>query len=337
MYKDFINLAELEKQINFNLSVHYGIIEYLSNYSTEEGWSMRGISGRDMFISDYFEYQKNKIKKLKRSLDNNKKLKKKVDDFLDECMNLFNAFLTDNEQITNKYLQKEFYFILGCPRTGGTFMLKEVSKAFNYSHDNYYMSLMHDGMPNMNYQINNGLNWRKPENYYYILFQLCQFLVYVNREVDSKYIAKKTEFEKYIQLVDHIFGDQAHYIVTVRHPAAVNASRMETGAAGKTCDDVKTEMKRSLYIWQTAYSELVRDGLPKGEVVPVLFGSQMDRFLDRFFDKFNSNYEQDRCKVTSRDYNYDICNGEMVLNTIERVRKLWELQGVEFPVPIQIL
>ncbi|MGM0502857.1 MAG: hypothetical protein ACQERJ_10025, partial [Bacillota bacterium] len=182
------------------------------------------------------------------------------------------------------------------------------------------------------------LGWRKPKNYYHILFQVVQFLVYLKREFpNQKKIVKKTRFSKCMQLIDHIFGEQAHYIVTVRHPAAINASRVETGATGDVVDDFQKEANRTLYLWQNVYQEIVRDGVPQGQIEPVLFGPQMDQFLNAFFARHNSDLQPEKCKITPRDYDREFWAQEYIVNSIDWVRFMWQVHDLEFPIPQEIL
>ncbi|GAB6100063.1 hypothetical protein JCM16358_19420 [Halanaerocella petrolearia] len=338
MHTNGLNIKEIERDIGQNLQVHYGIIEYLANYDPQAAWTVRGISGRDGSSQKYFTYQQKKIKELERRLENDNQLQAKLDDFLEECFALFNAFINEEQSIINRYLDKEFYFILGAARTGGTFMLKEMSRALDCPYKDLYMSILHEHFPDFDIEEPYTMGWRKPDNYYYLLFQIVQFLVYIRREVpQKKKVVKKTRFSKCMQLIDHIFGEQAHYIVTVRHPAAINASRIETGATGEVVDDFEKESNRTLYLWQNVYKELVRDGVPEGEILPVLFGPKMDKFLNYFFGQHNSDKQPEKCKITPRDYNQEFWHSDYVVNSMEWVKLLWQLHDLDFPVPKQIL
>jgi hypothetical protein len=182
------------------------------------------------------------------------------------------------------------------------------------------------------------MGWRKPENYYYLVFQLAQFLVYIQREFPNQdKIVKKTRFSKIMQLVDYIFGEQAYYVVTVRHPAAINASQIETGATGEVVDDFKKEANRTLYLWQNVYKEIVRDGEPEGLILPLLFGPTMDQFLADFFIHHGSDKEPEQCKITQRDYDQQFWQSDTIVNSMEWVRMLWQMYDLDFPLPDKIL
>ncbi|ADL11811.1 hypothetical protein [Acetohalobium arabaticum] len=338
MHTKSLNVAAINQNLDWNFAVHYGVVEYLAGYDPAEAWNVRGISGRGGSSQKYFDYRQEKVVELEDQLKNSQELQNKLDDFLEECFTLFNAFRDENQQMIDQYLDKEFYFILGADRTGGTFMLKELSRALDWSYQNLHMSILHEHMPDFDIEEPDAIGWRKPDNYYYLLFQIVQFLVYINRVVpEEEYVVKKTRFSKCMQLIDYIFGDKAYYIVTVRHPAAINASRMETGATGEVVDDVKREGKRTLYLWQTVYREIVRDGQPEGLILPIQFGSGMDEFLADFFAHHNASVEPDKCHITERDYDYDFWTSDYVVNSMEWVRMLWQLHELEFPVPEEIL
>ncbi|GAB6138173.1 hypothetical protein [Halanaerobaculum tunisiense] len=338
MRTNSLNILEADQSLDLNLEVHYGIVEYLAGYDPAEAWNVRGISGRDGSSQKYFDYRRQKVAELEGLLDSSQELQTKLDDFLAECLTLFNAFREDNQQLIDQYLDKEFYFILGAARTGGTFMLKELSRALDWPYDDLHMSILHEHMPDFDIEESYTIGWRKPENYYYLLFQLVQFLVYINREApDKEYVVKKTRFSKCMQLIDHIFGDRAYYVVTVRHPAAINASRMETGATGEVVNNVRREGKRTLYLWQNVYKELVRDGQPEGLILPIQFGPRMDQFLADFFAHHNASVEPEDCRITARDYDYDFWTSDYVVDSMDWVRMLWQFHELEFPVPEEIL
>ncbi|GAB6100060.1 hypothetical protein JCM16358_19390 [Halanaerocella petrolearia] len=52
-------------------------------------------------------------------------------------------------------------------------------------------------------------------------------------------------------------------------------------------------------LWETLYTEVVRDGLTEGEIIPLLFGKDMDDFLKEFFSKQGFPEEIDGIKITS--------------------------------------
>ena len=338
MYTNSLNLKKVPEKIVQNLEIHYGVVEYLADYDSQEAWQIRGISGRGGSSEKYFKYRQEKVKELEQRLENDQKLQDKVEDFTDESLTLFYAFLEEKSKIIQPYLDKEFHFILGDARTGGTFILKELSRALDWSYQEAYMSMLHEALPDFDIEEPYKIGWRKPKNYYYLLFQIVQFLVYLKREFpDQKKIVKKTRFSKCMQLVDHIFGEQANYIVTIRHPGAINASRRETGATGDVVDDFQKEAMRTLYLWQNVYKEIVRDGLPQGEIKPVLFGSKMDEFLNQFFMRHSSDKEPEQCRITERDYDEEFWQSEQVVNSMDWVRMMWQIHELDFPVPQEIL
>ncbi|MGM0472350.1 MAG: hypothetical protein ACQEQI_08765 [Bacillota bacterium] len=338
MHTKSLNLLDVNYQLDLKLKLHYGIVEYLAGYDPRKAWQIRGISGRGEASQNYFAYRQEKIEQLRQQLQQDRKLQQRVDDFIAETKELFTALRNDKQGIINSYLDKEFYFILGAARTGGTFMLKELSRGLDFPYRNLHMSILHEHMPDFDIEEPYQIGWRKPENYNYLLFQLAQFLVYIKRQIPNhNYVVKKTRFSKCLQLIDHIFGQKAHYIVTVRHPAAINASRIESKATGAVEDNAKLEAKRTLYLWQSLYQELVRDGLPQGEIIPVQFGPAMDQFLDDFFTEHNSSLTPEQCRITERDYDYDFWTSEFVVNSMEWVKLAWQFHELEFPLPEKIL
>ncbi|MBM7557281.1 hypothetical protein [Halanaerobacter jeridensis] len=338
MYTNSLNVTNIKEEITNDLEIHYGIVEYLAGYDPQEAWRVRGISGRGGSSQKYFKYRQKKIENLKQQLESDQQLQIKLDDFVEEALSLFHAILDEKEETIKQYTNKDFYFILGAARTGGTFMLKELSRALEWPYESAYMSLLHEAMPDFDIEEPYTMGWRKPKHYYHILFQVTQFLVYLKREFpEQKKIVKKTRFSKCMQLIDHIFGEQANYIVTLRHPGAINASRIETGATGEVDDDFQKEANRTLYLWQNVYQEIVRDGVPQGQIEPVLFGPQMDQFLYDFFARHDAEGEPEKCKITPREYDQEFWQSDYVVNSMDWVRLKWQIHDLQFPVPKEIL
>ncbi|MGM0370789.1 MAG: hypothetical protein ACQEP9_10235 [Bacillota bacterium] len=338
MYTNSLDVTKIKGEINPDLEIHYGIVEYLANYNSQEAWQVRGISGRGGSSQKYFKYRQKKIEDLKQQLADDQQLQTKLDNFVEEALTLFHAILDEKKEIVKQYIDKEFYFVLGAARTGGTFMLKELSRAVEWPYEEVYMSMLHEALPDFDIEEPYTMGWRKPQNYYHILFQLVQFLVYLQREFpEQQQVVKKTRFSKCMQLIDHVFGERANYIVTVRHPGAINASRIETGATGDVADNLEKEANRTLYLWQNVYKEIVRDGVPAGQIEPVLFGPHMDQFLADFFTDHGSDKEPEQCKITQRDYDQQFWQSDYVVNSMDWVRMLWQIHDLEFPMPKKIL
>lgn len=180
------------------------------------------------------------------------------------------------------------------------------------------------------------MGWRKPNNYYNLLFQVCQFLVYINRVAkNKKYIVKKKEyFSCCIGFLNEIFGERASYVVTVRHPAAVVASRAESFHWAQHDQE---NLNLAFKTWQASYTELLRDGIPQGEIIPVAFGPDMDTFLYEFFQKHNYDGEPEGIRITPRNYDYEFWQQKEMLDKIKKVKQIWKLNGLDFPISSQIL
>lgn len=237
------------------------------------------------------------------------------------------------------YIDKQFYFILGAPRTGGTYIFTQIADVLSFPWKNLLQKMTHDHIPH-GFFLNGGkeginqLGWRNPSNYVNAVFQICQFLVYYKREKISKNIVLKNISLCYgIKLLDNIFKQKAHYIITVRHPAAMSYSRAKTFEIQETNKIKKTHFN----IWYSLYHEVVRDGLPEGDISTISYGKD---FID-FLNKFHQIHDQTKKPLTfspeKRDYDTDFWSKKELKEKINYLKELWSIKGLTFPDIQEIL
>ncbi|WP_018249188.1 hypothetical protein [Orenia marismortui] len=344
------NLISFNNEFNIQLLIHSGVIEYIGGFDPDEMWEARGLAGHK---GEEFQATMERWSQLgKEKLKNDSKFQRELAIFINEVLELFNAIINKQDDIVNKYIgRKEFHFIIGMNRTGGTYLQSEVSRAFDWPMQKMIKSLVHDGIPypmfikgdkHNRVYVESNLAWRRPENYYNFIFQLSQFLVYINQVAKDKkkVVLKNVRFSHSISLLDRIFGDSANYLITVRHPAAIGFSLFENTLKSSyndvTIDDAPMALVNYLIKWKNTYTEILRDGLPKGEITPILF-SEMDMFLVDFFKKHGFDSEPSGLRITPRNYDYDCWDGKEVNDIMNQIEKLWSFYGLDFPVPKQIL
>jgi len=352
--KPLINVSGIESNFEVQLPVHYSVYQYIAGIDPKEYWTLRGTGGYSLkeqsdidgqtWTDKRDNYLNRTIEESRRTINNDQSLTREFREFLRECNELTQALYQDDRSVIRKYVAgKTFHFVLGYSRTGGTYLMREMSKALNWPYKQFLFSMVHDHMPDFNLMMgapddegvrelfNTG--WRHPQRHLQILFQLAQLLVYLKREAgDYDQIVKKIFFSHCLQLADEIFGDHANYYVTIRHPGATRRSWADLKEEENLTD---REKRKTLKNWESLYRNAVRDGLPEGEFVPVLFGPGMDEFLEAFYDNHSPDTTPEKCRVKDRNYG-DYWNSEPVRETIDRVGRAWSLVGADFPEPVPI-
>ncbi|TDX58907.1 hypothetical protein [Orenia marismortui] len=343
-------MSTFDYNINQQLNIPHGVLEYIAGFDPQEIWEARGIKRNHLRIKKLQNKNDNELKQV----INTSEFESKLTNFIKESLGLFNALIAKDQKIISKYIgDKEFYFIVGVGRTGGTYLMKEVSKALEFPMKKLLPSIIHDTLPSAGF-IMDGLDrdkvgwtniekwnigWRKPNNYFNLLFEIASFLVYIKRTVGNqkKIVKKKDWLCLCLNLLDEIFGEQANYIITVRHPAAITASKLDKqGALGVRVNN-KEKRRRLFKIWEVIYTETLRDGIPQGEITPVLYGPDMDEFLYNFFRNNGLEDKPEGVKIANRNYDYEYWNQEEFINRMERVKELWDWHGLDFPLPKEIL
>ena len=333
----FVNMP-----FKLNLAIHHGVLGYIceSEYARQY-WNIRGIAGKQ---------KREVIKELEENMDQEifekmrqERNKIKLQEYLAETYKLFEAIINSDTKSLAQYIDgRNFYFIIGGTRTGGTYAQKEMGRALGWPITDFLHCMIHDAIPHTQYIVDaNGLMrddfiiWRQPFNYYNFMFQLSQLLVYLNRvaKVNRSIVLKHAYFCYCLPLVDEVFGKYAKYIVTIRHPASTAASRAESLGV-----DIKDQgfMEFCFNEWQRCYRTIVGYGVPKDRISAVLFGEEMDSLLEQFFRKNNYRGEPDGVKTTKRVYDYNWWNDVGVVGCMEGICKLWEQYGLKFPIPTRI-
>jgi hypothetical protein len=335
--------------INYKLNLHIGFLDFVFDSSLEEVWNIsdigknkekrKQIDGKKLSkqINNRLNQENMRIKKSLSEKENHIKL----NNLIKEVLILFWAITNNNREKINRYLKnKKYHFIIGSPRTAGSYVANEISKAYNFPFTKLQVRIMHDGMPNSSFLRDNGqliknaIGWRKPINFYQIIFDIAQFLIYINHTIDNNHIVKKdVGFSMYLPILDMIFNEKAHYVITVRHPAAVAASRKENFAWEPTEDQKEFAFNN----WETIYSELLRDGLPKGNITVLPFGNKMESYLKDLIKKNNYTAKTKNLNITSRHYDHEYWQQDVILKRINKIKKIWELHNLNFPVDNQIL
>ncbi len=326
--------------INNHLDIRYyignGILEYVCGLPQGEAWKIRGMKGHSPEDFRKFNLEREKLVN-ERMKD--KQVQNKLTDFIKETLFVFNALIGEKKNKIKQYLDKEFYFILGAPRSGGTFLFRNIADSVHFPWEKLLQKMIHDNIPNGFFMRDKGedinaLGWRSPKKHLNVLFQISQMLVYFQREVaDKPVVVKNISFCYAVRLLDSIFEENAQYIVSIRHPGGVSLSRSK----GYGVENNQTEKESDFHIWYTLYHEVVRDGLPKGKIIPLLFGDEMNNFLKDFYKKHSPDIEPEKLSLFNREYDTDFWNKEEFREKMDYLVSLWDIKGLKFPKITEIL
>jgi hypothetical protein len=145
---------------------------------------------------------------------------------------LFTALLTGDERRLQAFHDRfRFVVVVGCPRHGGTYVTKQLFRALGHDPEQVPNPIAHDGFPNSApFHFSAGFNSQTQ-----MLLQAAEYLAMVElwfgncRPVDGRIVVPKkaTKTAYHGGFFRLIFGRDAEYIVTLRHPLAACISTYE--------------------------------------------------------------------------------------------------------------
>lgn len=325
-------------------------LNYLGGVDPGLEWKTRTISAHrspDKKDMQTLEKQKASAAKLMET----KEGIQKVQDFAQECSVVFKTLLANPTAIQEYMDGKTFIFVTGAMRTGGTFLEQKLFHLFNLDLRDYSLHIIHDSMPSGS-AIQNAF---KPAERNWFLFELAQFLVWAKREFkDSDVIVKKrTSFELILPLLYSIFGDQAEYIVTVRHPipAGFSMARKTNYKVdsydspdwwkpfvfnNKAMSENEWEnlnyIERFILYWQVCYEGVARNRYFNQRLRVVTYDQDdYEGLLADLSKKHDGNGANLRdFNLIKRNY-HKVWSDDVLNKAIDDVSTLWRLNGMQFP------
>lgn len=149
---------------------------------------------------------------------------------LNDTLQVAIALLAGNYPLVRDYLKDtRFSFVIGYPRSGGSYLTKELLRTVDLDHTRVSEALAHDGFPDLR---ENWYNWSGDRPYFHLeqaIFQVAEFLViahlYYQRRTQPRdggfWLAPK-KMHKMVAWAGSfkmLLGQgRADYLVTVRHP-----------------------------------------------------------------------------------------------------------------------
>ncbi|SPF36612.1 hypothetical protein SBF1_1640004 [Candidatus Desulfosporosinus infrequens] len=349
-------MVRIMKEINVNIKldllvpINQHSLYYLAGVKPNVEWNLRTIAAHKISSQEELielELQKEQAAKYINTPEGMQQVTK----FVEECVSVFN-FLEHDPQSAVDYLEgKKIIFVAGAMRTGGTFLTSKLFEVFDMRLEDFNLHMVHDTIPNMPLSLPNSAKGLHP-----FLFGLAQLIVWIKREFKNSHIAikKRTSFEYYLPLLYNIFGDNAEYILTIRHPIPSGFSMAKKeglevnshcspawwyelienkkGVSGRTWDKLNCIERFAMY-WQICYEAVAKNHNYKQKIKVVPYDKQSYQDLisfvaykyhgnDVILDDFFANTKEYK-GTWSRDY---------IDNILEQVNYHWELSGLKFPI-----
>jgi len=145
---------------------------------------------------------------------------------------LFTALLTGDEaRLKTVHDRFRFILVVGCPRHGGTYLTKQLFRALGHQPETIPNVIAHDGFPDSApFDFGPGFN-----AYTSMLLQTAEYLAMVElyfadrQPIDGKIVVPKkaTKAAYHGGFFRTVFGADAEYIITLRHPLAACISTYE--------------------------------------------------------------------------------------------------------------
>jgi len=145
----------------------------------------------------------------------------------------FKELLTGNMATLRDIGRFRFFFVIGIPRTGGTYLIKQLFRASSIDYTSVQNALAHDGFPHLS-----RMSFREGANIHTNgLLQLAEYLTMVELFFGEKgrlayrggiIVPKKfTKAVYYFDLIRELFRNNSDYLVTLRHPLPVCRSILD--------------------------------------------------------------------------------------------------------------
>lgn len=276
---------------------------------------------------------------------------------------LFKELLTGKPEVLKHFQKYHFYFVVGIPRTGGTYLTKQLFRAADIDYTTVQNALAHDGFPHLA-----QLSFKKGNANTNGLLQLAEYLTMVDvffkgnkvKNTENRIIVPK-KFTKAVYnfgLIKEVFGKNAHFIITVRHPLEMIQSVLDKSGGmpkGKKFQIRSTierwamedwiyygtpeeEVKKMAYIdvllgyWKRYHYQIAMAAIPTMEhtmVVP--YGvNPMEQSVKTLFKELGSGLKPEAFKV-SEPPKFTKTETAKAQKVVDDVAHFWQSMGLKFP------
>lgn len=329
---NFKPIRHVTLNTTMNVPVALGTMEYMAGIDPKETWL--AVTKDDMDTEEFEKIREKHMDMIKQR-EATEEFQEKLKSHMEECLKLYQGLLNHKADIVKPYITgRTFNFVLGMPRTGGTTLYQGLSEAYGWPWENLLLSMTHNFMPNGRFIVEQPISeydmgWRLPWHFHSLLFEVCQFLVYINNEApDAEHVfIKSTALSFAVKFLNFLFAEKANYFITVRHPGAIV---MTSDKEEITREDHMQNMLR----WTNLYSSIMRECRPVGRLRTVLYGQELTDVINSAFEQNKTGIRADDTSFFEfEDYDKEFYESDNVKQMFEYVKASWNLFDADFPIP----
>ncbi|MBL0319075.1 MAG: hypothetical protein IPP74_07280 [Alphaproteobacteria bacterium] len=282
----------------------------------------------------------------------------------------FKEMLTGRPETIKSISRFRFIFIVGIPRTGGTYLTKQLFRAAQIDYKKVQNALAHDGFPHLA-----TLEFKNKANVHtHGLLQLAEYLTMVEMYY-TKYgklaykggIVVPKKFTKVVYnypLIQELCEANSEYIITLRHPLGMIGSVLEKsgGMPENKKFIIRSAIERWAYddwihwgedekvvqdmeyidvllgYWKRFHFKMALEGIPRhAGVMLVPFGKEpMEHAVKTLFQNFNLDLEPEPFKV-GEIHSFDNAIKAKAERVVNDVTHFWDSLGLTFPAEELVL
>ena len=276
----------------------------------------------------------------------------------------FKELLTGDVATLRDLQRFQFFFVVGIPRTGGTYLAKQLFRAGRIDYRQVQNALAHDGFPHLaRLQFQEGANVHTNG-----LLQLAEYLTMVevffgqhgSLQHGGRIVVPK-KFTKAVysfDLIRELFPHNAQYLITVRHPLSMCQSVLDKSGGmppggrfvvrsaierwaladwqhwGRTEEQVLAMDYVAVMVgyWKRFYLQLAMTGMP---IMPgatlVPYGAEpMTRVVEQLYRGFGVELDPEVFKVAPLP-EFGTEHTALAEQAMADVAALWTSLGMHFP------
>jgi hypothetical protein len=277
----------------------------------------------------------------------------------------FKEMLTGRIDTLRNISRFQFYFVVGIPRTGGTYLTKQLFRASGIDYTKVQNALAHDGFPHLAH-----LSFKKIGNIHTNgLLQMAEYLTMVEvyfgqhaRLAHRGGVVVPKKFTKVIYnfpLIRELFSSNSVYLITMRHPLSIIQSTLDKSGGMPenrkfalrsaierwALDDnlhwgiPEAKVRQMNYVdvflgyWRRFHIQLAVTGLPAlntARIVP--YGKEyMTGTVSDLYRQFGVQIEPEEFKVAPKP-KFPKNEEDAAEKTLEEVNNAWAALGLKLPV-----
>lgn len=358
----------MDIRLNSHLPIHGATLRFCAGTDPALEWAARGVSGYDADddAKSRLEKHDEKAKDPATFLKDGPE-KERLDHILETANRFFQEYNSGVNVGERHFRNKDFIFIVGITRSGGTYLLTQLLEANGIDYRHLSLSMVHDGIPSYGHMLD---SLTIPMRYAAAAFEFFQFLAWAQEAFDGRgtVVQKRIGYAHWLPQLDAILGDASTYIVTIRNPLHCFGSIVDLDAAAsglergsmrhctlrpdtqnagrwlqvtqKYHDVSAREWERLnagqqfVRYWEAYYREFANTPGLKGRLVPLAYGDACRRYIDENYPEFSKGRP---VALTTSKRNYDVIkeffglSQSIIDEAIANVAADWERNGLVFP------